>query len=114
MTRQGRPDHIAELDALRGLMSLWVVLGHALHAVGFPGGDPLWVKPFLANGLAVDVFIILSGFVVTRLLDEKRESYGVYITRRFFRLFPAYVACLLLSVFMLDLVVEALSASRFP
>ncbi|MST94839.1 MAG: acyltransferase, partial [Pedosphaera sp.] len=44
-------------------------------------------------GMAVDIFLILSGFVIFNLLD-RGETYGVFITRRFFRLFPAFLLSL--------------------
>jgi peptidoglycan/LPS O-acetylase OafA/YrhL len=47
---------------------------------------------------AVDAFVILSGFVITRLLLSKNEPYGVFIVRRFMRLFPAFAFCLALAL----------------
>lgn len=93
-----RLDH---LDGLRGILAWWVVAGHIGHTVG--SGSYL----LLSNGLAVDVFIILSGFVIYRLLDLKQEPYGAYIARRAFRLFPAYLPVLIISALMLPIFAEA-------
>lgn len=46
----------------------------------------------------VYVFIIISGFVITHLLRNKKESYPVYITRRFFRLWPALMFTLIIAL----------------
>jgi peptidoglycan/LPS O-acetylase OafA/YrhL len=81
------------LDVLRGVLS-WLVVGvHAFWFAGYRGG--IVGK---TGAYAVDAFVILSGFVITRLLLSKNESYGVFIVRRFMRLFPAFAACLAIAV----------------
>ena len=59
------------------------------------GGDYLLSQ---AAAAAVDVFIILSGFAITRLLIVGRESGARYIWRRICRIFPAYWAALLAGI----------------
>jgi len=73
-------------------MSWWVVAGHIATSLAFSN---------FHNDLPVDVFIILSGFVIFRLIDLKREAYIPFITRRAFRLFPAYLLALAISVLLL-------------
>jgi len=92
---------IAALEGLRGLMAVWVVLGHVSLTFGWrlPGIDQ--------NTLAVDVFILLSGFVIARLIDQKQEPYAPYILRRAFRLFPLYLAVLAVSTALLGVQGEA-------
>jgi peptidoglycan/LPS O-acetylase OafA/YrhL len=46
------------------------------------------------NGLAVNVFIIISGFVITHLILTKHEPYQTYIVRQCARLAPVYVVCM--------------------
>lgn len=87
--------HVKEYDALRGLMALWVLLGHWASTV--PIHNVLFQRRFF-NEYAVDVFIILSGFAIATLILAKQESYRAYITRRFFRIFPAYLFYLAVSV----------------
>lgn len=86
--------HFAPIEGLRGYLALWVAVGHGMQTAGYlalPG--PL--KLLMAGEQAVYVFVILSGFVITNLLLQDKESYGAYLTRRFFRLFPVFVlACL--------------------
>lgn len=82
--------HIPEFDGLRGLLAWWVVLGHVLYSFGDDWGDAS------ANFFAVHVFIILSGFVITYLLDVRKESYGVFIARRWFRIYPVYFLLLVI------------------
>jgi peptidoglycan/LPS O-acetylase OafA/YrhL len=86
---------IHSLDGLRGLMAIWVVVGHVSLTFGW--GLPVFER----NNLAVDVFVLLSGFVIAMLIERKREPYASYIIRRAFRLFPLYLAALALSAILL-------------
>jgi peptidoglycan/LPS O-acetylase OafA/YrhL len=72
------------LDGLRGLAIAAVVL---YHTFGWPSG----------GYLGVDLFFVLSGFLITTLLLEEREAYGcisltAFYQRRALRLLPALVA----------------------
>lgn len=76
-----RPD----IQALRGIAVLMVVLYHA-QTPGFSGGY-----------LGVDVFFVLSGYLITRMLVEEWTTAGkvdalAFYARRARRLFPALVA----------------------
>ncbi len=84
---------IVELESLRGVMAGWVVVGHVLKLVEPPGGGNALVRLLERNDLAVEVFIILSGFVIFSLLDNSSEGYWRFLMRRFMRLFPAYIVC---------------------
>lgn len=111
MSKISKVDRIDEFESLRGLMALWVLLGHVASTFEIPDLDHLWWWRLLESNLkAVDVFIILSGFVIFHLLHAKHEPYGSYIYRRFLRLFPAYLVCLLVSIVMLRPSLQALQA----
>ena len=83
-THQARLRHVPALDGLRGLALLGVLLFHANGA--------------LAGGyLGVDLFFVLSGFLITSLLlAEHREAgriaLGPFWIRRARRLFPALLS----------------------
>jgi peptidoglycan/LPS O-acetylase OafA/YrhL len=69
------------LDGLRAIAVLLVVITHTL------GGPPGWT-------LGVDVFFVLSGFLITNILVDELARRGSVSLRRFyirrvFRLFPA-------------------------
>jgi peptidoglycan/LPS O-acetylase OafA/YrhL len=73
-----------ELDGLRGVAILLVLLVHVLN----------WPRGGL---LGVDIFFTLSGFLITTLLLEEWEAHGSislgkFYLRRWFRLFPALAA----------------------
>jgi peptidoglycan/LPS O-acetylase OafA/YrhL len=88
---------ITEFEGLRGVLA-WVVV--ASHLLLYANVQLPARLGYLVNGsAAVDVFIVLSGFVITMMLarPDGGESYGVFVLRRFLRLFPTYVVCLLLA-----------------
>lgn len=83
--------HIRELDGLRGLLALWVFATHALEL-----GPYSSAANHVRANLAVDLFIILSGFVIFHLLSNG-EDFRIFIARRWFRLFPVFAVCFLLA-----------------
>lgn len=97
------------IEGLRAYMAWWVVIGHALNLAGAGNNGFLQQVPasllslLERGGTAVHVFIIVSGFVITHLLMQKRGGYASYIGRRFFRLFPIYALCIILSLATLSL-----------
>lgn len=84
--------HIKEFDGLRGVLAGWVFVAHAIELGPFSS-----IAGHLRPQYAVDVFIILSGFVIFELLS-RGEDYGVFIVRRFFRLFPVFAVCFLFAL----------------
>ncbi|WP_374969945.1 acyltransferase family protein [Terrabacter sp. BE26] len=87
----GRPGRIEGLDGLRALAIVAVLVYH-LNASWLPGGF-----------LGVDVFFVVSGFLITTLLVREHESTGrvrlsQFWLRRARRLLPALVLCVVTSV----------------
>jgi peptidoglycan/LPS O-acetylase OafA/YrhL len=93
-----------ELDGLRGIAALWVVLSHLTSSMAH-----FWLKtqPAVAarievadidlyGYLAVDLFFIVSGFVIIMSIDRSR-SVSDFAISRFARLFPAYWAAVAIS-----------------
>ncbi len=83
----------AALDGLRGLAALLVVLYH----IGWP--NHLTNNNFVANGyVAVDLFFILSGFVIFKTYRNKLNKISElrnFIRLRSFRVYPLHLAVLL-------------------
>lgn len=91
------PDkRIKSLDGLRGLAILMVLLCH-LFAYG-----PL--RPlFRAGWMGVDLFFVLSGFLITGILLDTKNKEGWYkdfLLRRVLRIFPLYYAVLIIFAFI--------------
>ena len=84
---------ILALDGLRGLMTIFVLVSH------FFGELPHGIRGTTVGWLAVNVFFVLSGFLIGRLILERRHHanfFVVFYARRFFRLVPIYLALVIL------------------
>src|SRR3954453_23566137 len=105
----GVPTRIPFLDGVRGYASLWVMLGHFSTRTGF------FIPILESPGIAVDVFMIVSGFLMTQhfFLREKVEPWQsgrtwlTFYTRRFFRIAPLYYALLIPSFLGFDFLSNA-------
>jgi peptidoglycan/LPS O-acetylase OafA/YrhL len=101
------PSAIAELDGLRAIAILLVLARHAVRAVQ-DGTLPLlpiagWdaATPFLNGWIGVDLFFVLSGFLISRHLlgrygDPNGLALAPYLAKRALRIVPAYFAVLLI------------------
>ncbi|MDI9855213.1 acyltransferase family protein [Comamonas sp. 17RB] len=88
-----------ELDGLRAISVVAVILYHAEldwagHSI-FPGGF-----------LGVDVFFVLSGYLITGILYEKDVNILSFYKSRFDRIFPSLIFFLFLSCFISYLVLS--------
>lgn len=82
----------APIEGLRAWLAWGVFVGHVVLFAGLARiGIPHWAGEISTT--SVEIFIIVSGFVITHLLLTRQEPYLSYITKRFFRLFPAFVLC---------------------
>jgi len=87
----------AELDALRGIAAIMVVLFHYSFRYGSIYGYA--VEPafsFEIGQYGVQLFFIISGFVIFLTLN-KTEHVSDFIVSRFSRLYPAYWAAMLFT-----------------
>jgi peptidoglycan/LPS O-acetylase OafA/YrhL len=93
---QGR---IPELDGLRGIAILLVLVGHYFSVPGIGTVSLLNGYWFRLGWTGVDLFFVLSGFLIGGILLEVRDSpryFKTFYARRFFRIIPLYYAWILL------------------
>jgi len=92
--------HLPGLDGVRGLAILLVMAVHFVgNATPHAWGERLAVKLGTYGVLGVDLFFVLSGFLITGLLlDSKGGPYYFrnFYARRTLRIFPLYYAVLAL------------------
>ena len=95
------PNHIGRLDGLRSILAWWVVVAHALQWAGIKYQDMPESLNFLFLGIIpVYGFMFLSGFVITHLIENKNEPYLPFLARRYFRLAPLLVVCMVIGFFI--------------
>ena len=98
-----RGHRIRQLDAVRGIAIL-VVIFHNEAGGHLPAG---WA-PIMANGwMGVDLFFVLSGFLITGiLLDAKGSQHFIrdFYIRRCLRIWPLYYSLLLFMFVLVPLV----------
>ena len=104
--------HFRQLDGLRGIAILLVMACHfdllyrpADHQKGL-------ISQFAQAGwMGVDVFFVLSGFLITGILLSTRNGehyFRNFLGRRFLRIWPLYYANLILFFIVIPLVVHGL------
>lgn len=88
------------LDGIRGFAALWVLASHSLKLCG-------WSLPILkSGGLAVDIFMIMSGFLMTYHYCKREDvepwhspkTWYTFYIRRFYRIAPLYYLLLIIAL----------------
>ncbi len=86
------------MDGLRGVLAVYVLLGHAMPFTDVPG----WMAaPFRHGEAAVDLFFALSGLVMVNSLERFGARFWPFMAARARRLLPVYFVVLALSVALL-------------
>jgi len=110
------PNHLRPLDSWRSLAMIWIVLQHSL-LVAF--GDDSSNAPaaiaashnsfyrfFFHAHFGVDVFYVLSGFLISRILMRELKTtatihFSRFYLRRIFRMLPIYYAIMLFVILLI-------------
>jgi len=114
--RLAAPDtYVAALDGVRGIAILLVMFFHTtVLATPILGGghfdQSIW-QAARAGWSGVDLFFVLSGYLITGILLDTRGREGYFksfYARRFLRIFPLYYAFLAFVLLILPTVAPAL------
>src|SRR5690349_24799576 len=104
---KGGEAHVLELDGIRGVAIVAVIAAHFLglmlehpqnlveRLVALVSGYGMW---------GVDLFFVLSGFLITGILWDSKESpryFKAFYMRRTLRIFPLYYGVLLLLLVLI-------------
>jgi peptidoglycan/LPS O-acetylase OafA/YrhL len=98
--------HIPALDGLRGIACLMIFLGHFIHQRDHVSHTvtPFWIRVVSQYWSGVDLFFVLSGFVIFMSLSGLTERMNTpnvfrsFFTSRAFRILPVYLL-LIISYF---------------
>lgn len=90
------PEHFPSIDLLRGIAVLWVFFHHIRQLGPYPQGDSFWAfVKFIGDAgfIGVDLFFVISGFLITGLLlpviESGRGIHRFYLGRAF-KILPPY------------------------
>ena len=101
-------------DFLRLALAVLVIFSHSYPLVaGSELHEPLhnWTRGQVTEGgIAVDLFFVMSGFLITASAERSRSVF-VFLKKRVQRIYPAFIACALL---MLLVVAPLASATLEP
>ena len=102
------------IDGIRALAVLWVIVFHAwlFQYNDFTDiSDKIFENPFLIwiskGDLGVDLFFVISGFLIGTILFKEFKKVGSinfkrFYLRRFLRLIPVYIFAMILGLFLLE------------
>lgn len=100
---------------LRFVAALLVIYGHSYAIAKLPGHEDL-VQRLLrftyAGGMGVDVFFVISGFLVTASYLNRR-NWPEFMKARCLRIFPGLIVCLLAIAFLLGPFVTTLTPAEY-
>jgi peptidoglycan/LPS O-acetylase OafA/YrhL len=100
---------IPELDGIRGLAILLVLVFHYISQEGVLAAGTLAdrLQKFVVMGwTGVDLFFVLSGFLIGGILMDVRNSpsfFKTFYARRFFRIVPIYYLWIILYVALIGI-----------
>jgi peptidoglycan/LPS O-acetylase OafA/YrhL len=91
--------HTPALDGLRGLAIVLVMWSHFINVGGWVDDSHAGLRLLRGGFVGVDLFFVLSGFLITGILLDAPQTSGryfrVFYLRRAVRIFPLYYAILI-------------------
>lgn len=106
--------YIPALDGFRGIAILGVLVTHAVPRLPNTGLGFWWNQVVDAGSFGVDLFFVLSGFLITGILldsDVGPRFFLNFFARRFLRLFPVYYVYLILVATLVPAIHRAVHSS---
>ncbi|QIW21409.1 acyltransferase family protein [Bacillus thuringiensis] len=106
-------DRYEELDSIRGISSLIVMIGHHLMIFSvFQNYSYEDNKPFViyllketparlifsSGNESVIIFFVLSGFVLYRSIQKNYDSYGSFLLKRIARIYIPYIVAIIIAI----------------
>ncbi|MEZ2333997.1 acyltransferase family protein [Mucilaginibacter sp. RCC_168] len=95
--------HLPGLDGIRALAAIIVLIGHVDQNIKLFGSNlDSFIKHYEIQGLAVTIFFVLSGFLITFLLLNEKETSGKinfsnFYMRRILKIWPLYFLIIFIS-----------------
>lgn len=103
-------NEIKSLTGLRGIVALWVTVFHFIFFENY------WIRSVVGKGyVAVDIFFVLSAFLLTVSYSDKFKNLSTEVVQRFYkkrvnRIYPVYFASV---IFIVLFIADNVSLSEF-
>ena len=112
-------DRVAALDGLRGCAIIAVMFYHFCHVsyVSSSMVDYIFYNVALTGWIGVDLFFVISGFLITRILLNTRSSktyFRNFYARRVLRIFPLYYGYLIALALAFAVAAQFAVAASLP
>lgn len=104
-----RAVHHNNINALRFIAAFMVIFSHSFPLTGNALPDVFGAS---IGAIAVDIFFVLSGYLIAKSWNND-SSVWRYFLRRFYRIFPALLVIILLTMFVLGPLVTDLSLGAY-
>jgi exopolysaccharide production protein ExoZ len=88
-----RPQRFADVQLLRAIAAMLVVVGHALYELQYlPGSEYLGWEKTIRYGAGVDLFFVISGFIMVYISADRRGVTAAqrFLASRILRIVPIY------------------------
>jgi|694.fasta_scaffold04961_15 peptidoglycan/LPS O-acetylase OafA/YrhL len=100
MKETSQSNRIPSLDGIRGIAIIFVLFSHAIKSTKIFSNNPNLESIIISfggyvGGLGVNIFLVISGYLITYLLRKEIEKYGnidfkKFYLRRSIRIFPSF------------------------
>lgn len=92
--------YFANLQAMRGIAALMVLLIHAVSVPGNMGIPEIAMAVFALGPAGVDIFFVISGFIITILVTGRTTNPAEFLVKRAVRIYPVYWLALAFALIM--------------
>jgi peptidoglycan/LPS O-acetylase OafA/YrhL len=104
----------SSIEGLRAWLAVTVILHHCVQVAALPANFGWSSRLYQGGPIAVYVFIIISGFVITHLIRQGNDAYFPYLTRRFMRIYPLFCVTCVAGALTQPLLLQGVSKLPWP
>lgn len=94
----GRMKRYESLDILRAIAVLLVVGHHTAFRFPPSSTDPIAAIFKYSGWIGVDIFFVISGYLISRILLERKYGLAIFFKRRAYRILPIFAVAMLVYI----------------
>ena len=97
-------------DGIRIIAASMVIIGHAYALTGKPPAPVIWQN--VIHGFALEIFFSISGYLILKSFFYD-PNFGRFLAKRALRIFPALIALVIVTTFVLGPLVTTASLNDY-